>query len=358
MSRLQNTLDLGVKYLTGKDPMAMIYFVTKTCNAKCAHCFYWESLNARRPNELTLEEVDSISASVGRLLYLRLSGGEPFLRKDIFDLVNIFTKNCAPSYVGIPSNGFYTERIVAFAERASELKTRVEIGLSIDDLGEHHDRVRGSKNAFEKAMQTFKALKEVKKHVPNLNVGFITTAIKSNQSRLFELFDYLQALEPDGISCNIVRDDTKVPEEKEIDQDISQRFSDMCDGYGNSRSGQKDDFFSRMRRAKTLLSHEIRQKTLATNSYQIPCVGGTNMIVMYADGEVHPCETLGYEIGNIRDFGLNMKDLLQSERARSIRKKIINEKCFCTHECFTTASITFRKKQLLRVAARAVTASK
>ena len=357
MSRLQNVLDLGAKYLTGNDPMAMIYFVTKRCNAKCAHCFYWESLNARRPNELKLEELESITASIGRLLYLRLSGGEPFLRKDIFDLIGIFVKNCAPSYIGIPSNGFYTDRIVAFAKRTGELKTRVEIGLSIDDLGEHHDRVRGSKGAFEKALQTFKALKEVKKHVPSLSVGFITTAIKSNQSRLIELFNCLQALEPDGIACNIVRDDTKVPEEKDIDHEISQKFSDMCDDYGNSRSAGRNDFFSRMRQEKTLLAHEIRQKTLATNSFQIPCVGGTNMIVMYADGEVHPCETLGYEIGNIRDFDLNMIELLRSERARSIRSKILNENCFCTHECFTTASITFRKKQLLRVAARVITAS-
>jgi MoaA/NifB/PqqE/SkfB family radical SAM enzyme len=354
---LKNIWDLGIKFAAGSRPMALIYFVTKRCNASCAHCFYWESLNEHRPNELRIEELEQISADIGRLLYLRLSGGEPFLRKDIFDLVNTFVKNCSPAYVGIPTNGFYSDRIADFASRAGELNTRVEIGISIDDMGEHHDRLRASPSAFKKAVQTFTALKEIKKHVPNLNIGFITTAVKSNQSRLMELFQYLQSMEPDSIACNIVRDDTKVKDEKDIDKDITRKFAAMCDAYSKEKSVERNDFFSRMRHAKTELCHEIRDRTLATSRFQIPCVAGRNILVMYADCEIHPCETLGYEIGNIRDYGLCITDLLKSKRARSIQKKIIHEKCFCTHECFTTASVTFRKKQLLKVATRAVTRS-
>lgn len=352
---LKNIWDLGIKFAAGSRPMALIYFVTKRCNASCAHCFYWESLTERRPNELSIDELEKISADIGRLLYLRLSGGEPFLRKDIFDLVNTFVKNCSPAYVGIPTNGFYSDRIADFASRAGELNTRVEIGISIDDMGEHHDRLRASPNAFKKAVQTFTVLKEIKKHVPNLNIGFITTAVKSNQSRLMELFQYLKSMEPDSIACNIVRDDTKVKDEKDIDKDITRKFAAMCDAYSREKSVERNDFFTRMRHAKTELCHEIRDRTLVTSRFQIPCVAGRNILVMYADGEIHPCETLGYEIGNIRDYGLCITDLLKSERARSIQKKIIHEKCFCTHECFTTASVTFRKKQLLKVATRAVT---
>jgi radical SAM protein with 4Fe4S-binding SPASM domain len=352
---LKNIWDLGIKFAAGGRPMALIYFVTKRCNAFCAHCFYWESLNERDPNELGIDELEKISADIGSLLYLRLSGGEPFLRKDIFDLVNTFVKNCSPAYVGIPTNGFFTDRIIDFASRAKELDTRVEIGISIDDMGEHHDRLRSSPNAFKNAIQTFTALKKIKKQVPNLNIGFITTAVKSNQSRLMELFQFLKSLEPDSIACNMVRGDTKVKNEKDIDKDITRHFASMCDAYSRRKAVERNDFFSRMRNAKTELCHEIRSRTLETNHFQIPCVAGRNIIVMYADGEIHPCETLGYEIGNIRDYGLSMTDLLKSERARSIRRKIIHAKCFCTHECFTTASVTFRKKQLLKVAARAVT---
>lgn len=332
--------------------MAMIYFVTKSCNCTCAHCFYWESLNKPRPKELTLAEIDKITESLGPLLYLRLSGGEPFVRKDLFELVDLFTKKCRPHYIGIPTNGFFTERILEFAERSSALDTRVEIGISIDDLGEYHDKIRGPKNLFKTAMETFEQLKVIKAKIPNLSVGFISTVMKSNNGRLFELFEYLKNLNPDSIACNIIRDDTKIKEEKEIDQGACQRFSDLCDRYNHERLGDRPDFFSRIREAKTLYGHQIRRKTVETNAFQIPCVAGDKIVVMYAEGEVHPCETLGYEIGNIRDYGYDMRKLLQSDRAKAIRQKIIKEYCFCTHECFTTASIVFSKKQMAKVFTR------
>lgn len=112
---------------------------------------------------------------------------------------------------------------------------------------------------------------------------------------------------------------------------------------------KNSSLFTRLRQAKTLYAHEIRRKTIETNAFQIPCVAGNKIVVMYAEGEVHPCETLGYEIGNIRDYEYDMKRLLQCERAKTIREKIIKEHCFCTHECFTTASIVFSKKQMAKV---------
>ena len=95
---------------------------------------------------------------------------------------------------------------------------------------------------------------------------------------------------------------------------------------------------------------------METNEFQIPCVAGNKIAVMYAEGEIHPCETLGYEIGNIRDYEYDINKILQSERAKSIREKIVKEHCFCAHECFTSASITFSKKQLVKVAAKALLA--
>lgn len=347
MSILKNWTELGHKHFADADPMAMIYFVTKACNCSCAHCFYWESLNKPRSKELTLEELEKITSGLGKLLYLRLSGGEPFVRKDLFEIVRLFVAKCRPSYIGIPTNGYFMERIISFAEKVKTLDTRIEIGISIDDLGEHHDKIRGPKNLFQTAVGTFLELKKIKS--PNLRVGFITTVMKSNQARLFQLFDYLKSLEPDSIACNMIRDDTLVKEEKEIDFETSQRFSDLCDEYNDRRSKQRFDWFQKLRQAKTLYAHEIRRKVIQTNEFQIPCVAGNKIVVLYAEGEIHPCETLGYEIGNIRDYDYDIKKILQSERAKYIREKIIKEHCFCTHECFTSASIVLSKKQMAKV---------
>ena len=354
MSRVVDYFKLGRKYFSKHQPLAMIYFVTKRCNAKCAHCFYWDDLNKTNLNELKIGEIERIADSTGKLLYLRLSGGEPFIRQDLFDLVRVFVEKCSPSFVGIPTNGFYTDRIVRFAEKAGVFNTRIEIGVSIDDLREHHDKIRGSRFAFENAINTFKELKRIQSRTRNLRIGFITTAVKSNQMRLVEIFEYLKALEPDSISCNIVRGDTRDRGEKEFNMHSSKHFNDLCDEYNDTRVKKRRDLFSRMRQAKTLYAHEIRQKMIETDTFQIPCVAGSKIVVLYAEGEVYPCETLDFEIGNVRDYGLDIRRLLQSSRAASIQNKIISGNCFCSHECFTTASIVFSKKQLLKVAGRAL----
>lgn len=353
MGRVRDCLELGRKFLWANEPLAMIYFVTKRCNAKCAHCFYWENLNQPRANELTLEEIDRIAGRLGRLAYLRLSGGEPFLREDLYDLVKIFVSRCRPFYVGIPTNGLCTDRIAEFADGAGQLKSLIEIGISIDGLGEQHDRIRGTRNAFARAVETFRRLARIRERTPNLRLGIITTAIKSNQSTLLELFEFLKDLGPDGISCNIVRDDTRVSDEKDLDWRTCHRFNTLCDAYNRQQATHTRDLFSRMRHHKTIRAHEIRRRVVEHNRYQIPCLAGRKIVVMYAEGEIHPCETLNVEMGNVRDWDYSIRNLLRSREAREIQSRIIRQRCFCTHECFISASVTFSMKQLARIAARA-----
>lgn len=338
--------------------MALIYFVTRACNCACDHCFYWRSLNVPGSHELSIDEIRKIAANTGRLLYVRLSGGEPFLRTDLFEVVETFVTQCEPSYVGIPSNGFFADRMVDFAVKASRLDTMVEIGISIDDLGARHDQIRKCPGLFDKAMKAFEALKEAKKNARNLGVGFIVTAMKSNQDRLQDIFGALSAMKPDSIACNIVRDGVKVNVEKLVDPAPAYRFTGMCDRYNAGVAQSGKTLFDRMRHTKSLEAHKIRARTVKTGSFQIPCVAGNKIVVMYPEGEIAPCETLNYEIGNVRDYAYDIRKLLRSERAVRMRKKIIDEKCFCTHECFTTASLTFSKKQLIKIMIKSLFALK
>ncbi len=351
---LKKYLEIIKKYYSERQPLSLIYFATKACNCHCAHCFYWKSLNAGTEHELTAEEVDKIARNLGQLLYVRFSGGEPFIRRDLFEITRSFSEHCHPVYFGIPTNGFFTERIVDFARKASKIGSYVEIGISIDDFEEYHDKIRACPGIFKAAIRTFQELKKIQKETGNLGVGFITTAMKSNQARLKELFEYFMSLEPDSIACNIIRDDTKVEEEKEIDLGVTGTFADLCDEYNNRSFRQKKGWLQRLRLEKTEAAHTIRNKVIRTGRFQIPCVAGDKMVVMYSEGEVAPCETLNEQMGNIRDYEYNMGKLLASERARAIRKKIIDEKCFCAHECFTSASITFSTREMAKVLMRSL----
>ena len=66
-----------------RKPIHLTLFVTRRCNSACPFCFYRAGNNdADASNELTLDEIKKLSSSLGSLLWLALSGGEVFLRKD------------------------------------------------------------------------------------------------------------------------------------------------------------------------------------------------------------------------------------------------------------------------------------
>ena len=93
----------------------LILYVTSRCNAKCGFCFYGEELN--RMPELNLQQIVKVSESLKSLNGLLIGGGEPFLRTDLFDIINAFAENCHMDVVQIPTNGFFTNRIVSFVNQ-------------------------------------------------------------------------------------------------------------------------------------------------------------------------------------------------------------------------------------------------
>ena len=92
-------------------PSYFIFYPTSRCNLKCSHCFYHDSLN-KRFNELTLEEINTFTKTMDPLLTLVLTGGEPYLRHDLDQIVRIFYENTKIPMVTIPSNGWYLEKML------------------------------------------------------------------------------------------------------------------------------------------------------------------------------------------------------------------------------------------------------
>jgi MoaA/NifB/PqqE/SkfB family radical SAM enzyme len=147
-------------------PAFVTFFVTWACNHRCIFCDVWKKVPA---DELSLAEIESIFAQLGRLDVVRLSGGEPFLRKDLADIVNLLDRLNKPTLTHITTNGILTRRIVEAVEGV-EHPERLHIKVSIDDLGEKHDRIRGVKGAYDKALETVRELARLREST-GLHVG-------------------------------------------------------------------------------------------------------------------------------------------------------------------------------------------
>src|SRR5574341_616847 len=98
-----------VPWKKGASPLYFVLFITKNCNARCGHCLLGS--HERHTGELTIDEIEKVSASMDPMIFFTPTGGEPFLRKDLPEIVKIFHKNNHAPNVGIPSNGSLTSRV-------------------------------------------------------------------------------------------------------------------------------------------------------------------------------------------------------------------------------------------------------
>jgi len=138
MKRYLNFVTHGIKYL--------ILRVTNRCNASCSFCLnnYYQAKTAINAQELSVEEYSRIAENLKGLVLLNLSGGEPYLRPDLFEIADAFVVHSGAWLISSPTNGSFPERTVDFAERmlARHKNIVLKIGISVDGTCELHDQIR------------------------------------------------------------------------------------------------------------------------------------------------------------------------------------------------------------------------
>src|SRR5215831_5459843 len=141
----------------------VILFVTSRCNSLCRTCFYHAELN--QPGDMTFEQIEKASQTMPPITDLWLSGGEPTLRHDVSEIIDMFVRNNGVRRLIIPTNGLVKERVCEIVDRALSTHTQLDLYLNIalDGYGETHDRVRGVPGHWEKTLDCIKALYPVKR---------------------------------------------------------------------------------------------------------------------------------------------------------------------------------------------------
>jgi len=341
-----------------KLPSYFIYFPTSRCNLSCSHCFYHDSLN-KRFNELTLEEINTFTKTMDPLLTLVLTGGEPYLRHDLDQIVKIFYENTKVPIVNIPSNGWYLEKMDKQIRNMMVWCPELVLNqmISIDGLEEDHDKIRMGthKGSFKKALETIEHLKKLQKEFEQrLNIGIITTFTSENQKKIKNIVEGTYKLaKPDNITITLVRGDPREKVNENLDMKLYKEAVEYRNSlfYSKKMPGHKKFPGNKLATAGRVILNDMVEKIYETNNYQYPCFSANLSGVMYPEGQVYPCEILDetHKIGNIRDFNLNFRNLWLSKKAKEEVNFIRKTKCFCTHECFNQVNILFNSKYYPRL---------
>ena len=130
----------------------LIVTITNRCNHSCSMCYYHEHLNGKQ-QELTLAEYRKISDSLSKLNIVWISGGEPFLRKDLPEICEIFVHRNGVSSIFIPTNGSQPDAIVAGVERILALNPdlKLTVMFSLEGYQERHMRFMARKGHLHRS---------------------------------------------------------------------------------------------------------------------------------------------------------------------------------------------------------------
>jgi MoaA/NifB/PqqE/SkfB family radical SAM enzyme len=341
------------RYLISKRkalPLHLILEVTSACNARCVHCFNWRKTDFETERRLSLDQLDRLSSSLGDLLWFSLTGGEPFLRNDLDEVIRIFERN-RPQYLTIPTNGLLPRRIEEMTGRMLEHHPRnLVIAVSIDGVGELHDRIRGVPGNFEKCLETLRRLEALAATRRNLHLGVNTTVTNLNEDHVGEVADFVKKnLKVESHTFELVRGCTRDSRITPPGLESYARSKDVFKNIMRSYPYYRTNPLRRFLRAAKLYYHDLGYQTIARKVQVIPCYAGRLSAVVDVQGQVFPCE-LYRKLGSLADFDFDFRKLWFSGPAEEVRREIRDGACYCAHSCFQFVNILFNPRVYPRLA--------
>ncbi len=329
-------------------PFSLVISLTYRCNSRCSTCRVWE----RSAREFTAEEWEEFFRrfAPARLYYLTFSGGEPFLRDDIARIVVAAARILRPALITIPTNGLLSRRIPEEVERMLEgipPGTKLGINLSLDDIGEEHDRIRNVPGNWARAMETYGALKEIRH--PSFILSIHTVISRFNVERIGEIARALIGLSPDSYI-------TEVAEEREELHTVGLSITPSPQEYRNAIAEVLEVLREREFRGLPKLTQAFRQeyyrltwRILEERRQVIPCYAGWASGHIAPDGDVWTCCTRAQPVGNLRETGYDLRPIWFGRRMEELRRSIKAGECYCPMANASYVNMLLHPPTLLRV---------
>lgn len=294
--------------------MEACLIVTYRCNARCYMCNTWQH-PSKKEEEYGAELVDKLPNG---LKFINITGGEPFLRSDIEDIIE--RALAKTRRLVISTNGFFTDRIVSAAKRFGN---RIGVRISIEGLPAANDELRGLPNGFDHGIRTLTTL-----HGMGLkDIGFGITVSDRNAGDLPELYRLADAMRLEFATATTHNsfyfhktDNTYVDREK-----VARAFEEIAGELLNSRK-PKNWFRAYFNMG---LANKVRG-----GKRPLPCEVGTDMFFVDPFGNVLPCN--GSEeplvMGNLHEQ--TFTDIWHGQSAAKIREHVRK----CEKQCWMIGS--------------------
>jgi Fe-coproporphyrin III synthase len=337
----------------------VILFVTSRCNAFCQTCFYHEELN--QPGDMTFAQLERVSQTMPAITDLWLSGGEPTLRRDVSELIDLFVTNNGVKRIIIPTNGLIKSRVFEIVDNALSQHPGLDLYLNIalDGYGETHDRIRGVPGNWTKALDCIEFLYPLKhKHTDRFRLNVNTVVCAENYTEIETLAEFMwRNYQLDGQYFNIIRGETLVGDHiKQVPPEILPamyaKIAKLTKRYGDRMFAADDAskrFVKNVAYVGTITTHYRTQHAnfQQSSEWPFPCTAGETTAVIDYNGDVRACE-LREKFATLADYDYDFGALWAAQgRATELQQIDGGKACWCTHVCFIHDSMRHSRRALL-----------
>jgi MoaA/NifB/PqqE/SkfB family radical SAM enzyme len=329
-------------FLKAANPITLTFSVTAACQSKCKTCnigLKYQQDTKRKEKDLRLDEIEKIFKNLGPIYLFNISGGEPFLRKDLPEIIRLACKYLKPKIIHIPTNAIASEKIRDMTMQSLEIINRYDskvpfsVKPSIDGVGKIHDEIRGVNGNFKQLEKTISYLKEVEKKYPSFHLELGTVISNFNIDSLSEIEDYVHSLGVQSYRNEIAEqraeffnfDDPITPDAETYQRLIHGFTAKIKENVGKKRK------LAKIAESFRLVYYDLVVRILRENRQVIPCYAGISNVHINYDGEIWPCCVLGYShpMGSLRDEDYDFRKVWHSGQADRVRGYIKDGNCAC-----------------------------
>jgi MoaA/NifB/PqqE/SkfB family radical SAM enzyme len=322
-------------------------------------CFYANDMAQKAP-DLTFDEIKKLSETAGRFNRLWLSGGEPTLREDLPEIIEMFYKNNHIKDINFPSNGIKHDLLIEWLKRIRKNcpDCNISISISFDGFGSTHDAQRGIPS-FYHAARALKLIDDNFRDDGKIIKNIATVITKYNVEEILDFTAWVYGRF--NVSTHTIEaargmtreDGVKVLTEqslREIQDAVAPYYMLYAKRIGEGMSGfarmiTKYFYVGLMRAMYNIRASNLDKPT----PWNMDCTAGETTLVLDYDGRFRSCE-LRPPIGTVQEYNYDVQAIMGSEAMKKEIEAIghgYKANCWCTHGCWIMSSITFNPGKML-----------
>jgi MoaA/NifB/PqqE/SkfB family radical SAM enzyme len=299
------------------DPHAGHFILTFRCNLKCAGCGSWK---VREHDDLSAEEWRGVFRQLTSLDLVKVLGGEPFVRRDIVEILTDIREIVDPYVLQLTTNGMMPKQTIEALHAVAW--PGLQLRISVDGIEPTHDRMRGVDGSWAKVTDTVRQVAELKgKYGFKFGINFAVT--DDSVDELDDMIRFAEEVGADlipGINVTPFLVGTVPPEVERPRVIMIEDKARALRALRDSRVGTRSQLPALDHLVSRLVTKDTFAKHLDGDIHAFACRELKDLIYVLPNGELVRCGLDHRPIANLRHTPF--QEVWRGEEIRAFRKRV------------------------------------